>query len=109
MASTVTGVLRDLEFLCQAVVLFVVVITSIYNLSSSKDTNQPLWASLLSICVGLCVPGPTVAALRRREYGNELDSADTTEQQQYSSVSDERDLGLSGSIGQTDTADRRTI
>ena len=58
--------MNDLEYLCQALVLFVVVVSAICNLATAdKEEDRPLWASLLSVCVGLCVPGPTSAALRR--------------------------------------------
>ena len=109
MPLRIPGVLRDLEYLCQAVVLFVVVVSSIYNLSSVKDSNQPLWASLLSVCVGLCVPGPTVAALRRQASDDGFDDIDSTEQQQYPSIPQQCDLGLSGPAASSDEIDRRTI
>ena len=107
MPSRFSGALHDLEYLCQAVVLFAVVVSSIYNLTSVKDSNQPLWSSLLSVCVGLCVPGP---ALRRQEDSrNDFDSIDIAQQCKPRGVSDQCDLGLSSTAGQDDSADRRTI
>ena len=69
---------REIEFLVQSLVLFVVVVVSLYNLTVAEDRPQcgeTVWASLLSACVGICTPGPVISWQRRRQQDDELDAA----------------------------------
>ena len=46
----------EIVFFCQIIILYTVIIVSIYNLTREKETN--LWISLLSSCLGYILPAP---------------------------------------------------
>ena len=46
-------------FWCQAFIIFVVITTSLYNLSTSTE-NHTLWTALLSSCLGYVLPNPSI-------------------------------------------------
>ncbi len=48
---------QEIIYLCQVALIYVVVIACLVNLSL-WDTNQSLWASLLSGCLGYILPSP---------------------------------------------------
>ena len=63
---------EELEFICQTLVLFVVIIISLYNLTilsteadSSGSKYMTLWAAIFGSALGLCTPGPYLVAGRR--------------------------------------------
>ena len=50
---------EEIVFFCQVVVIFTVIVCSIYNLSASHPLES-LWVSLLSSGIGYLLPGPTL-------------------------------------------------
>ena len=46
-------------FLCQVLILYTVIVVSIYNLTV-KSENSTLWTALLSSCLGYLLPNPTI-------------------------------------------------
>ena len=54
---------EEIVFLCQIVVLYTVIVISIYNLTVGHDDSN-LWTALLSSSLGYLLPNPT---LRRND------------------------------------------
>ena len=54
---------EEIVFLCQVVVLYTVILISIYNLTTGHE-NSNLWTALLSSSLGYLLPNPT---LRRHD------------------------------------------
>ena len=54
---------EEIVFLCQVLVLFTVILISIYNLTTGHE-NYNLWTALLSSSLGYLFPNPT---LRRND------------------------------------------
>ena len=50
---------EEIVFLCQVLVLFTVILISIYNLTTGHD-NSNLWTALLSSSLGYLLPNPTL-------------------------------------------------
>jgi hypothetical protein len=46
-------------FLCQVVILYTVIVVSIYNLTVESE-NSTLWTALLSSCLGYVLPNLTI-------------------------------------------------
>ena len=44
-------------YFCQMIIVYVIIITSIINLSL-QDRSSELWISLLSSCIGYALPSP---------------------------------------------------
>ena len=72
---------KEIEFLCQTALLFLVVAVSLYNLTTGgQECRETLWASLLSASVGLCTPGPVInklPALQEPERQSQDDEPDS--------------------------------
>lgn len=49
---------EELVFGCQMIVVFAVVVASIYNLSTDSGGRSELWTALLSSCLGYILPNP---------------------------------------------------
>ena len=49
----------ELVFLCQVLILYTVIVVSIYNLTVGT-ANSTLWTALLSSCLGYLLPNPTI-------------------------------------------------
>lgn len=49
---------KELVFCCQMVVVFAVVLASIYNLTVGDGSQAELWTALLSSCLGYILPNP---------------------------------------------------
>lgn len=49
----------EVVYLCQIVVLYTVIVVSIYNLTV-ESSNATLWTALLSSCLGYLLPQPTI-------------------------------------------------
>ena len=49
----------EIVFFCQVVVLYTVIVVSIYNLTKT-DANSNLWTALLSSCLGYLLPNPSM-------------------------------------------------
>ncbi len=49
----------EVVYLCQILVLYTVIVVSIYNLTVESD-NATLWTALLSSCLGYILPSPTI-------------------------------------------------
>jgi hypothetical protein len=49
----------EVIFLCQVLILYTVIIASIYNLTVQSQ-NSTLWTALLSSCLGYLLPSPTI-------------------------------------------------
>ena len=47
----------EIVYFCQILVVYIVIITSIVNLSLENGSNE-LWISLLSSCIGYALPSP---------------------------------------------------
>ena len=53
---------EEIVFFCQIVILYTIIICSIYNLSGEKNERlSPLWISLLGSSVGYLLPNPTIS------------------------------------------------
>ena len=50
---------EEIVFLCQVLVLFTVILISIYNLTTGHE-NPNLWTALLSSSLGYLLPNPTL-------------------------------------------------
>ena len=50
---------EEIVFLCQVVVLYTVILISIYNLTTGHE-NPNLWTALLSSSLGYLLPNPTL-------------------------------------------------
>ena len=48
----------EIVFLCQVLILYTVIVVSIYNLTVESDST--LWTALLSSCLGYLLPNPTI-------------------------------------------------
>jgi hypothetical protein len=46
-------------FLCQVLIMYTVIVVSIYNLMVESE-NSTLWTALLSSCLGYLLPNPTI-------------------------------------------------
>ena len=55
----------EVVFLCQVLILYTVIVVSIYNLTVQSQ-NSTLWTALLSSCLGYLLPIPTI----KRSRGN---------------------------------------
>ena len=92
-------------FLCQALVLSVVVLCSLYNLSWGRGDchSDALWASLLSGCIGLCSPGPVIAWKWRKSKQSidnvDSPSTDTPLEQQHDLLSGQHHNTVQGGTG----------
>jgi hypothetical protein len=51
--------LSEVVFLCQVLILYTVIVVSIYNLTVKLE-NSTLWTALLSSCLGYLLPNPTI-------------------------------------------------
>jgi hypothetical protein len=49
----------EVMFLCQVLILYTVIVVSIYNLMVQSQ-NSTLWTALLSSCLGYLLPSPTI-------------------------------------------------
>ena len=50
---------EEIVFLCPVLVLFTVILISIYNLTTGHETSK-LWTALLSSSLGYLLPNPTL-------------------------------------------------
>jgi hypothetical protein len=51
--------LSKVVFLCQVLILYTVIVVSIYNLTV-KSENNTSWTALLNSCLGYLLPNPTI-------------------------------------------------
>lgn len=58
----------EIEYFTVVIIVFIVIVTSIYNLSKGDGTNSNLWTSLLSSCLGYLLPNPTLKASHKGTY-----------------------------------------
>ena len=49
----------EIVYFCQMIVVYVIIVTSIVNLSLQKGKNE-LWITLLSSAIGYALPSPTL-------------------------------------------------
>lgn len=49
----------EIVFLCQVIILYTVIVVSIYNLTVG-NANSNLWTALLSSCLGYLLPNPKI-------------------------------------------------
>ena len=49
----------QLVFICQIFIIYVVIGTSVYNLSVGNKPSS-LWVGLLASCLGYCLPNPSI-------------------------------------------------
>jgi hypothetical protein len=54
---------EETVYLCQAVLLYIVIITCIINLSIDNG-NSNLWTALLSSCLGYMLPNPNLKKMK---------------------------------------------
>ena len=47
----------EIVYFCQMIIVYIIIITSIINLSLENGSNE-LWISLLSSCIGYALPSP---------------------------------------------------
>jgi hypothetical protein len=60
-------------FLCQILVIFIVVCVSLINLSLQWG-NQQLWTVVLTSCLGYIMPNPRLKLIDRQETANPSDN-----------------------------------
>lgn len=51
----------EIVFFCQIIIIYTVIVTSIYNLTTGHPDGH-LWTALLSSSFGILVPSPTIKA-----------------------------------------------
>ena len=56
---------REIVFICQMIIIYVVVGVSLFNLSRGHGADN-LWVALLSSCLGYVLPNPVIDDDRRR-------------------------------------------
>lgn len=56
------------QFVCQALILFVVVVVSLYNLTAGDGQRDTLWITLLSTSVGIIAPSPKWMKKKKSSY-----------------------------------------
>ena len=49
----------EIVFFCQTLIVYIVILTSIYNLTTQKGDSN-LWTALLSSSLGYLLPNPTI-------------------------------------------------
>ena len=49
----------EIVYFCQIILVLIIVIASIYNLTTERG-DQQLWTALLSSCMGYLLPNPTI-------------------------------------------------
>ncbi len=49
--------LAEIVYFCQMIIVYIIIITSIVNLSLQNGSTE-LWISLLSSCIGYALPSP---------------------------------------------------
>lgn len=49
----------EIVFFCQVIIVYTVIVTSIYNLTTGHKDGQ-LWTALLSSSLGYLLPNPTI-------------------------------------------------
>jgi len=54
----------EIVYFCQMIVVYVIIITSIVNLSLQNGKNE-LWITLLSSSIGYALPSPTLKTSNR--------------------------------------------
>jgi len=54
----------EIVFFCQIVEIYIIICTSLYNLSAGSEPAN-LWITLLSSCVGYLLPSPALKLKRR--------------------------------------------
>ena len=52
---------QEVVYFCQIILIYIVVITSIVNISLQKDEGK-VWTALLSSCLGYLLPNPSIKA-----------------------------------------------
>ena len=63
-----TAVDREfMQYTSVYVLIFIIAVTSLINLSVGTNSKE-LWASLLSMCCGICVPQPKVTKKVKEKY-----------------------------------------
>lgn len=68
-------------FMCQTLVIFAVVITSLYNLTTGVRDKENLWTALLSTSLGLVIPAPTLKPRDKPELEKNGADINTSERQ----------------------------
>ena len=58
---------NEVIFVCQVVILYVVIVTCIVNLSL-KNGDSNLWTALLSSSLGIMLPQPTLSSTAKKSY-----------------------------------------
>ena len=60
----------QVTYFCQVIILYVMICTSLYNLSSKniKGEDKTLWVSLLCSSIGYLLPSPTYSNGRKNTY-----------------------------------------
>lgn len=53
----------EIVYFCQMIVVYIIIITSIVNLSIGNGTSE-LWISLLSSAIGYVLPNPSIRSER---------------------------------------------
>ena len=51
----------EIVFFTQALIVFTVIVSCIYNLSKAERTDETLWSTLLASCLGYMLPSPTLS------------------------------------------------
>lgn len=63
----------EIVYFCQVLILFTVIVTSIYNLTAGDGKDSNLWTSLLCSSLGYLLPNPSL----NRSNKNDLSRSQT--------------------------------
>jgi hypothetical protein len=55
----------EIVFFCQVIIIYTVILTSIYNLSRRHEDGH-LWTALLSSSLGYLLPNPTIKTEKKK-------------------------------------------
>ena len=57
----------EIQYLSQVIIIYIVVITSIFNLSINTGKDNSVWTALLSSCLGYMLPNPSIKKHRNAQ------------------------------------------
>lgn len=55
----------EIVFFTQALIIFSVIVSCIYNLSKPQRTDETLWSTLLASCLGYMLPAPSISRKKK--------------------------------------------
>ena len=71
MACCTVGNKNILTFIAQFVILFIVIVTSLYNLTFQTSARNDIWLVMVSTCLGAVLPGPKIRKKQQKQQNGE--------------------------------------